>query len=365
VKQLPIMQPDVLRYPHPVLLASKLRRGAVRSFILLGKSYVLFRDRAGRVVAAPGACPHRGAVLAKGKVNRDGELVCAYHGWRIRGDGCAVSPSTPGKSCNVAVLKTWERHGFIWVANPDVPDSAFPAFIEPGHKIVAKFTSVFAAPLRVVLDNFGEVEHAFQIHRFIGPSRDGLATTEFSVEAGPEETRALFSCDYRGLPLGLGRWFGIAPGDRYHNDWTFRFRPLFGCYSNYWTAKRDGQRRPVSFIVTSFLVPTTPGQVDVHVILQISVTGGLPRLVAPLIEWFAAAVVRYEIWADSRIARFAPEAAEADGQSWQLTGWDKQIFLNRKLLEAVYLGGQPAEHGRTAYPMTASSGAHIPLRESK
>jgi hypothetical protein len=34
------IHPDVLRYPHPMLKADKLKKGAVREFAILGKSYV-------------------------------------------------------------------------------------------------------------------------------------------------------------------------------------------------------------------------------------------------------------------------------------------------------------------------------------
>jgi phenylpropionate dioxygenase-like ring-hydroxylating dioxygenase large terminal subunit len=350
----PDAKPDVLRYPHPVLRSDRLKRGQVQGITLLNRRYVLFRGPDGQVVAAPGACPHRGALLEKGTVNRAGQLVCAYHAWRVCADGRAHSASVPDKSCAVPLLRTWEQHGFIWVANADVPDSALPRFIEPGHQLITAFTREFAAPLPVVLDNFGEVEHAFQVHRFIGPSRDALHTAQFTSETVGDRSFGAFVCDYRTLPLGFSRFFGIAPGDRYHNDWTFHFRPLFGSYRNYWTAKQGDQRRPVSFIVTSFLVPTVEGRVNVHVFLQIAISGGLPRLLAPIIRRAAAAIVKFEIWADARIARFAPAAADQDGDSggrpWQLTSWDKQIFKNRQLMESVYYGGGTAAEERVSPP---------------
>jgi hypothetical protein len=44
------IHPDVLRYPHPILKADKLKKGAVRQFAILGKSYVLFRTPRGRLL---------------------------------------------------------------------------------------------------------------------------------------------------------------------------------------------------------------------------------------------------------------------------------------------------------------------------
>jgi nitrite reductase/ring-hydroxylating ferredoxin subunit len=135
------IHPDVLRYPHPILKADKLKKGAVRQFAILGKSYVLFRDAEGKAAATLGNCPRRGALLAKGSVNAHGELVCAYHTWRIRSNNTAVSPSNPNKVCSIPMRKTWEKHGFIRVAHADVPDSAFPDFTRPGFQFVGGFTS--------------------------------------------------------------------------------------------------------------------------------------------------------------------------------------------------------------------------------
>src|SRR5262245_14224208 len=91
------IHPDVLRYPHPIVRASKLKKRTVHEFAILGKTYVLFRDGEGKAVATVGNCPHRGALLAKGSVNGRGELVCVYHAWRISSNGTAVSPSRPDK----------------------------------------------------------------------------------------------------------------------------------------------------------------------------------------------------------------------------------------------------------------------------
>jgi hypothetical protein len=51
------VHPDVLRYPHPIVKADKLKKGAVREFAILGKSYVLYRDAEGTAAATLGNCP--------------------------------------------------------------------------------------------------------------------------------------------------------------------------------------------------------------------------------------------------------------------------------------------------------------------
>lgn len=335
------VHPDVLRYPHPIVKASKLRKRAVREFAILGKRYVLFRDAEGNAVATLGSCPHRGAQLGKGSVNADGELVCAYHAWRIRSNGTAISPSRPDKVCAVPMLKTWERHGYIWVAQPDVQEEAFPDFIDPRFELLGGFTEPFRAPLPVVLDNFGEIEHSFQVHSFVGTNSKSLDTLSFTSEVQGDETIGKSSARYRGLPLKLHRLGGIEDGDDYHIDWVFRFKPLYGSYINYCSDPVSGTRRPLSYIVTTFLVPVRDNEVDAHVFVQIAIDSAKLRWFAPLLRRSAMAVVKYEIKADADIARFAPESND-DGGQWNLTHLDKQLFVNRRMMDRIYFDMQAA-----------------------
>jgi phenylpropionate dioxygenase-like ring-hydroxylating dioxygenase large terminal subunit len=336
------IHPDVLRYPHPVVKADKLKKGTIYEFAILGKPYVLYRDSEGKAVATLAGCPHRGALLAKGKVNAQGELVCAYHAWRVRSNGTAVSPSRPDKVCPIPMLRTWEKHGFIWVAHSNVPDSSFPDFLDPRYQLIGGFTEPFRAPLAVVLDNFGEIEHAFQVHAFVGTSSKSLDTVSFSSETREDETIGRSSSRYRGLPLKLHRFFGVRDGDKYHIDWVFRFKPLHGSYNNYWRAPVSATRRPVSFIITTFLVPVRDKEVHLHVFVQMAIESPGLRWIAPILRRCTMAMVKYEIKADAQIARFAPETSEA-GQ-WHLTHLDKQLFVNRRMMDRIYL----APHAATA-----------------
>ncbi len=336
------IHPDVLRYPHPIIKASKLKKRAVHEFAILGKRYVLYRDGEGKPAATLGSCPHRGAQLAKGSVNAQGELVCAYHAWRIRSNGTAISPSRPDKVCAAPMLKTWEKHGFIWVAHADVADAAFPDFIDPGYELIGSFTEPFRAPLPVVLDNFGEIEHSFQVHSFVGTNSTSLDTLQFSSETRDDETIGRSSARYRGVPLKLHRLGGIQDGDNYHIDWVLRFKPLYGSYNNYCSDPVSGARRPVSYIVTTFFVPVRENEVDVHVFVQIAIESARLRWFAPMLRMGAMAVVRFEIKADADIARYAPESND-DGGQWNLTHLDKQLFVNRRMMDRIYLAPQAAD----------------------
>ena len=92
--------------------------------------------------------------------------------------------------------------------------------------------------------------------------------------------------------------------------------------------------------MTSFFVPVRDNEVDVHVFLQLAIESPGLRWFAPILRRGAMAVVKYEIKADADIARFAPESSE-HGQ-WHLTHLDKQLFVNRRMMERIYLAPQSA-----------------------
>jgi hypothetical protein len=244
------------------------------------------------------------------------------------------------------LLKTWDKYGFIWIANANVPEEDFPEFTLPGYEMAGSFSTLFKAPLPVVLDNFSEIEHAFQVHTFIGPQKKTLNSVDFSVDIQPDKTFGYLSCTYRHLPFFMRAFFGIRKNDLYHNDWEFKFRPLHGSYQNYWTDPANNKKRPVSFIVTSFLVPVTENEVNVQVFVQVKIENRFLRLIAPILKWSTMLITRFEIKADSDIARFAPESS-SDGNLWRLTYLDKQIMANRKRMDTIYFykdGGTDASY---------------------
>ncbi|MFE4858406.1 DUF5914 domain-containing protein [Streptomyces sp. NPDC056670] len=70
-----------------------------------GREIVLWRDTGGRVVAAPGACPHLGAPLKDSSV-RCGVLVCHWHGMALSAKGVAGWQPLPAYDDGVLV---WVR----------------------------------------------------------------------------------------------------------------------------------------------------------------------------------------------------------------------------------------------------------------
>ena len=80
---------------YPVAVVEFLDPHKPHSFQLLGKKVVLWRDGAQQWQCFDDACPHRLAPLSEGRVEADGTLLCAYHGWRFDTDGeCVKIPQS-------------------------------------------------------------------------------------------------------------------------------------------------------------------------------------------------------------------------------------------------------------------------------
>ncbi|HEY2990514.1 MAG TPA: Rieske 2Fe-2S domain-containing protein [Candidatus Binatia bacterium] len=65
---------------------------------ILGEDLVVFRDQSGRVGLLDDRCPHRGASVLYGRVEKRG-IACAYHGWLFDTAGdCLECPAEPAGS---------------------------------------------------------------------------------------------------------------------------------------------------------------------------------------------------------------------------------------------------------------------------
>lgn len=83
------------RFPNqwtPVLPLTELTENPM-PLELAGERLVLFKGQDDRWHALRDYCPHRGARLSLGVVNKEGHLRCGYHGWRFDGAGrCMAAP---------------------------------------------------------------------------------------------------------------------------------------------------------------------------------------------------------------------------------------------------------------------------------
>lgn len=326
------------RFFHPVLPARKLRKRP-RQVWVAGRSFVLWRDAKGQAAAFVDACPHRKAPLSAGRVRSDGRLQCPYHGWHFDADGCGVSPSQPTLSkCDAEVMQLVERHGYLWLAGPDVAESAFPEPTWPGFEPAGTFSVLFRAPLHVALDNFSEDEHTPWVHTRLGWEEQDAAGLEFEAHNFDDRTEVVYRGRQRNSPVRL--LIGARRGDTFNNEWVTRFDPVRTIYTLYWTAPEDGRRRGMTAKAAIFMVPETERTTRFHVFVTARIDSFRLRLVAPIVKKSAVLLAWAEVLDD---ARFIPTVADTpeDMKGMRLGKYDKPLVHNHKLLRRLYWAEDP------------------------
>jgi phenylpropionate dioxygenase-like ring-hydroxylating dioxygenase large terminal subunit len=140
--------------------------------VIAGVPIVLFRSR-GRAAALIDRCPHRNVPLSLGRVQADGRLECAYHGWQFDCDG--VCQKIPGLVDEAAAREkraeacaVREQDGLVWVCpEPGVTPATEP-FSPPSFGAdYARLVRVVEAEgtLHATLENALDVPHTAFLHR--------------------------------------------------------------------------------------------------------------------------------------------------------------------------------------------------------
>ena len=173
---------------HPVAYAADIAR-APHATLLLGEPLVLWRDAGDAVHAFRDVCVHRGTALSLGCVEGD-ELVCAYHGWRYRGDGaCTAIPQlaeptrVPARARAVA-YPAQERYGIVWAAlePPPRPLPEVPELDDPAWRAVRTGPFAWTCDASRQVENFTDFGHFAFVH-------EGLLGDRRRAVVAPHEVR--------------------------------------------------------------------------------------------------------------------------------------------------------------------------------
>src|SRR5581483_10234734 len=111
-------------------LDHELIDGKLLSRMILGEHLLLYRGESGKVFALNDRCPHRGALLSKGRLEGD-NVRCMYHGIQFGGTGKCLQ--IPGQAMippklRVRSYPVVERSHFIWIWMGEA-DKADPSLI--------------------------------------------------------------------------------------------------------------------------------------------------------------------------------------------------------------------------------------------
>lgn len=216
------MNVSVVKLPNAWFIACRseaLKPGKVLAFTLQGIPLVAFRDGQGVAQALLDRCPHRNAPLSLGSVV-EGQLQCAYHGWRFDGAGqCRAVPGLPEgqtvslKSRCAEAYATCEQDGYVWVCSSPNTEPAnrplsFPHLGEAGYTSLRR-TYTVKASLLMTLENTLDVPHTAFLHGGLFRTAKKKNTVEVVVRRQADRAEAEFIGEPR--PEGLvGKL--LAPG---------------------------------------------------------------------------------------------------------------------------------------------------------
>jgi vanillate O-demethylase monooxygenase subunit len=164
------VDPVLRRCWHPVARPDEIT-DQPRRFLLLGEPWVLYRVD-GRIVAFADRCPHRHTPLSLGACE-EGELQCAYHGWRFDASGvCVEIPALgPGATLPPAARLSppgglSEAHGMVFLApeEPIAPLGSIPEADDPSFEAGELPTLVTRGSAGLLADNFLDVAHFPFVH---------------------------------------------------------------------------------------------------------------------------------------------------------------------------------------------------------
>ena len=166
------MTSEVLsHYWHPVARSTEVADKPFKAR-LLDQPLVLWRANGG-IAGFYDLCIHRGTPLSLGWVD-NGELVCAYHGWRYGTDGiCTRIPSLPPDraipaKARATAFRVEERYGLVWMclAEPTVGIPEFPPEYYESSFDWAPFSTdgFWKANAARMLENLADYSHFPFVH---------------------------------------------------------------------------------------------------------------------------------------------------------------------------------------------------------
>ena len=193
------------RFFYVACLSEELSVGPLAR-VIAGVPLALFRSN-GRAAALIDRCPHRNVPLSLGRVQADGRLECAYHGWQFDCDGvCQKIPGLVNEAAarerRAEACEVREQDGLVWVCPepgvvPETPPFSPPSFDGSYARIVRVVEA--EGTLHATLENALDVPHTAFLHRglFRGGKKNQIRAV---VRRSPDRVET----EYYGEPAPSG-----------------------------------------------------------------------------------------------------------------------------------------------------------------
>lgn len=172
---------------------------------MLGQSFVVFRDSAGKAHCLSNVCTHRGGSLAGGRVSGN-HIACPYHGWQFTGAGTCVkipslgpvdgSSKIPGRT-KIDSYPVEERYGLIFAFLGDLPEDQRPPIMDipewgvdgvhSGWRATVQHPGVWNVDYKRSIENSidpAHNEYVHDTHGFSG-SRDEYRVHDLKLQETP------------------------------------------------------------------------------------------------------------------------------------------------------------------------------------
>ena len=134
-----------------------------RPLSLAQRDIVAFRNSQGQVFAFQRRCPHMGADLSKGCLEKD-RLICPFHAWSFDSNGKCSIPTGEKSKFNLTQYTVVEKFGFVFIYLFGLPTS-IPTFFS--DKDESQYISSSIQKIEAEADWHMAVANSFDLAHFV------------------------------------------------------------------------------------------------------------------------------------------------------------------------------------------------------
>ena len=212
---------------YPVIPVQDLNKDTPNRITLLGMDFVVwFHESSETWSAFADMCPHRLVPLSEGRVESNGVLQCAYHGWEFNKNGtCVRIPQIDDSGQSLAAVhnpRAWAtsfpicvKQGLVWIfPTPDndalaaSTDLLLIAELDDPNNVDATNYFVRDMPYswQVLVENLCDPAHVpFAHHAFMGGANRNQESLQLNIKVD-EETSSGFQARKDPYPTGGGKY---------------------------------------------------------------------------------------------------------------------------------------------------------------